>query len=71
MSDPSPKRIDEQVPCDELATLVSRLRDVIQGADGYNQHAFLESCDELYCMMLETMEKSWEEITKLGQDLPL
>ena len=71
MSDAPPKRTDEQTRCEKLATLVCRLRNVIQGADSYNQRAFLESCDELYCMMLETMDKSWEEINKLAQELPL
>jgi hypothetical protein len=56
--------------CDELATAVCRLRDVIHGAETYNQRAFLESCDELYCMLLETMDKGWEEIVKLAQELP-
>jgi hypothetical protein len=43
---------------------------VIHGVETYNQRAFLESCDELYCMMLETMDKGWEEIVKLAQELP-
>ncbi len=68
MSDLLARRIEEDT-CDELETLVKQLRDVVRNVNSYGQHAFLESCDQLYCMVLETLDRSWEEITKLSEKL--
>jgi len=70
VSDLPAPRIQEDT-CDELETLLKRLREVIRNASSYSQHAFLESCDELYCMVLESMDRSWDEIAKLAQRLRL
>jgi hypothetical protein len=50
-------RLDGYFVCDELAVLVHRLRELICHSRTHSSAAFLSSADDIYCDLLETIER--------------
>lgn len=67
--DPSAHRMDGYFVCDELAVLVHRMRELICHSQAHTDFAFLFSADDIFCELLETVERAWTTIEEIARGL--
>jgi hypothetical protein len=61
--------MDGYFVCDELAVLVHRLRELICHSQAHTKFAFLSSADDVFCELLETIDRGWTTIEEIALGL--
>ena len=62
-------RMDAHFICDEFAVIVHRLRELIGDSQEHSAYAFMSSADDIYCDLVEVMERGWTTLEAIGEGL--
>jgi hypothetical protein len=62
-------RMDGEFICDEMAIHIHGLRELICHSQVHTKMAFLSSADDVFCDLLETIERGWTAIEEIARGL--
>jgi hypothetical protein len=67
--DGSISKLDPMIACDDMEAAISRLRDLLDGAETYRRHAFYESAATLHLELAQAMERAWTGFEEILESL--